>query len=252
LSATGICMLSTVQALAGSGPEAMTPWLSVRLWLPVILSTTAGAVDVTGFLALGGLFTAHLTGNLVIVAAHYTTGGFSKTGPLLAVPIFAVVLVGVALLFGGLDSRSHRRALLVLHAVLLAGCLGLGLRFGPFANANAPIAVLTGMVAVAAMATQSAMVRLALVESPSTAVMTTNMTQLFIDLVAVARRQGEPGDLDKARSRARVTFACVTGFFAGGAAGAVLESRIGLGVLVLPVILAAMAVPLGELKERPI
>jgi uncharacterized membrane protein YoaK (UPF0700 family) len=51
----------------------MTPRLT-RLrssWLlPTILSTTAGAVDVIGFLALGGLFTAHVTGNVIIVAAH--------------------------------------------------------------------------------------------------------------------------------------------------------------------------------------
>jgi uncharacterized membrane protein YoaK (UPF0700 family) len=50
--------------------------------LPVVLSTTAGAVDVIGFLALGGLFTAHITGNMAIVAAHYVTGGFSEVGPL--------------------------------------------------------------------------------------------------------------------------------------------------------------------------
>ncbi|MBV8314433.1 MAG: DUF1275 family protein, partial [Planctomycetaceae bacterium] len=45
--------------------------------LPAVLSTMAGAVDVIGFLALGGLFTAHITGNVVIVAAHYVTGSFS-------------------------------------------------------------------------------------------------------------------------------------------------------------------------------
>src|SRR5580704_13469928 len=86
--ALGTCMRSTFQAVAAPGSEGMTPWVSVRLWLPVILSTAAGAVDVTGFLALGGLFTAHLTGNLVIVAAHYTTGAFSQVGPLLAVPVY--------------------------------------------------------------------------------------------------------------------------------------------------------------------
>ena len=50
--------------------------------LPAVLSTTAGAVDVIGFLALGGLFTAHITGNVVILAAHYVVGGFSEVGPL--------------------------------------------------------------------------------------------------------------------------------------------------------------------------
>src|SRR5580700_6551638 len=63
-------------------PPIRSTWL-----LPAILSTTAGAVDVIGFLALGGLFTAHVTGNVVIVAAHYVTGGFSQIGPLLAVPV---------------------------------------------------------------------------------------------------------------------------------------------------------------------
>src|SRR4029077_17942643 len=46
--------------------EKNSDWL-----LPALLSTTAGAVDVIGFLALGGLFTAHITGNLVVLAAHY-------------------------------------------------------------------------------------------------------------------------------------------------------------------------------------
>ena len=40
-----------------------------KFLLPAVLGMTAGAVDVTGFLALGGLFTAHITGNLVILAA---------------------------------------------------------------------------------------------------------------------------------------------------------------------------------------
>jgi uncharacterized membrane protein YoaK (UPF0700 family) len=71
-------------------------------FLPAILSTTAGAVDVIGFLALGGLFTAHITGNVVIVAAHYVTGGFSQVGPILAVPIFMAVMGLVTLASGAL------------------------------------------------------------------------------------------------------------------------------------------------------
>src|SRR5215472_6434459 len=66
-----------------------------KFLLPAVLSMIAGAVDVTGFLALGGLFTAHITGNLVVLAAHYITGGFSEVGPLLSVPVFIVVLGAV-------------------------------------------------------------------------------------------------------------------------------------------------------------
>src|SRR5260370_38898618 len=69
--------------MTSSVTRLRSPWL-----LPTVLSTTAGAVDVIGFLALGGLFTSHITGNVVIVAVHYVTGGFSQIGPLLVVPAF--------------------------------------------------------------------------------------------------------------------------------------------------------------------
>src|SRR5882724_10117125 len=136
----------------------MTPQLTHlrSSWLlPTVLSTTAGAVDVIGFLALGGLFTAHITGNVVIVAAHYVTGGFSQVGPLLAVPVFMAVL-GLVTLASGAIARagsSPLRPLLSLQAALLAGFLGLGVGFGPFPDPDSPMAVLAGMLGVAAMST---------------------------------------------------------------------------------------------------
>src|SRR6266704_6395091 len=171
-------------------------------WLLLtVLSTTAGAVDVVGFLALGGLFTAHITGNVVVVAAHYITGGFYQVGPLVAVPVFVTVLGTVTVAAVAIERAGYgsRRGLMVLHAGLLAGCLGLGVAFGPFADADRPMAVLVGMLAVAAMATQNAFVKLALPGAPSTAVMTTNTTQLTIDLATLAEGRGQSDDRAKAR-----------------------------------------------------
>jgi uncharacterized membrane protein YoaK (UPF0700 family) len=48
--------------------------LSMML-LPPVLSFTAGSVDVISFLGLGGLFLAHITGNLVILASHIVNAG---------------------------------------------------------------------------------------------------------------------------------------------------------------------------------
>jgi uncharacterized membrane protein YoaK (UPF0700 family) len=232
-------------------PGVMTSWLSVHLWLPAVLSTTAGAVDIIGFLVLGGLFTAHITGNLAIVAAHYTTDGFSQVGPILAVPVFIAVLGVVVLVFGRVNGTGNsRRSLPILHAALLAVCLGLGLGLSPLRNADSPMAVLLGMLAVAAMATQNAMVKLALVKAPSTAAMTTNTTQLVIDLATLARGREDPNDLADVRHRARVTLLCIVGFIAGCVAGAILEVRFGIGALALPVILAVLAVALEEEKGR--
>jgi uncharacterized membrane protein YoaK (UPF0700 family) len=204
--------------------------------LSFVLSTTAGTVDVIGFLALDGLFTAHITGNLVVLAVHYTTGGFCEVGPLLAVPVFVVVLGLVTVASMGVERVGYgsRRPLLVLQVALLAGCLGLGVGFGPFANADRPMAVFVGMLAVAAMATQNALVKVALPGSPLTAVMTTNATQLTVDLATLAWGRGEPADLARARRRAAVTFPCVVGFVVGCAGGAVLGVYFGLWALALP------------------
>ena len=229
----------------------MTNWLKELCgdWLlPSVLSVIAGAVDAIGFLALGGLFTAHITGNIVVLAAHYVTGRFSELGPLLAVPVFILVLEIVTLAAKAIDRAGcgSRRVLLVMQTVLLAGCFGLGVWSGP-PKPDSPMAILIGMLAVAAMATQNAMVRLDFPGTPSTAVMTTNATQLTIDLATLVGHRADSQTLNQARRRAGVTLACVVGFVAGCAAGAALEIRCGLRASALPLVLSALAVALGEL-----
>src|SRR3979411_3564838 len=65
--------------------------LGTRL-LPTVLSIIAGSVDAIGFLGLGGLFTAHVTGNLVILAAHLVSGSGAPVAPMLSVPVFVAAL----------------------------------------------------------------------------------------------------------------------------------------------------------------
>src|SRR5258707_9038170 len=112
-------------------PLTTTWWVAgIRSgWLlTAVLSVTAGAVDAISFLALGGLFTAHITGNVVILAAHYVTGGFSEVGPLLSVPVFIAVLGAVTLGSGAVEKAGYRsrRALLIFQAAPLAGFPGRG------------------------------------------------------------------------------------------------------------------------------
>ncbi|HXO02129.1 MAG TPA: DUF1275 family protein, partial [Stellaceae bacterium] len=154
-------------------PPAVDSTLGGKL-LPSVLSVTAGSVDVIGFLGLGGLFTAHITGNLVILAAHVASGGAAGLAPMLSVPVFMAILGLTRLLAIGLEAiqLSTLRPLLLLQFLLIAGFLVLGVAAGPGIDPNSLDAVVAGMLGVAAMAVQNALVQISLPGVPATAVMT--------------------------------------------------------------------------------
>ena len=88
--------------------------------LPVLLSMIAGAVDVIGFLSLG-LFTAHVTGNIVIIAAHLVHGGPPNVPQIVAVPVFILAVAAVwfiAKLVKSQDAAWGRPRLRVQFALL--------------------------------------------------------------------------------------------------------------------------------------
>ena len=60
--------------------------------LPPLLSVIAGMVDLTGFFTLGKLFTAHVTGNLVLAAAAAVGGGALNVAQILAIPVFILAV----------------------------------------------------------------------------------------------------------------------------------------------------------------
>jgi uncharacterized membrane protein YoaK (UPF0700 family) len=78
---------------------------------PLLLSLNAGYVDTAGFLALSGLFTAHVTGNFVTLGASLALGTSGAVAKMLALPIFCAVVVATRLLSTGLSER-HRPALI--------------------------------------------------------------------------------------------------------------------------------------------
>src|SRR5712664_4131693 len=100
--------------------------------LPAVLSVIAGSTDVIGFLGLGGLFTAHVTGNLVILAAHLVSGGEALVATMLSVPVFVAALGLTRLLAAALDriGFASLRPLLLLQLLqvsgffVLCGCSG--------------------------------------------------------------------------------------------------------------------------------
>jgi uncharacterized membrane protein YoaK (UPF0700 family) len=215
--------------------------------LPAVLSVIAGSVDAISFLGLGGLFTAHVTGNLVVLVAHLATGNRAPVANILSVPVFVAAL-GLTRLLAGLLERIRLvslRPLLLVQLLLLVGFLALCTSAGESVDPHASRAILAGMFGVSAMAVQNALVQISLRGVPSTAVMTTNVTRFMMDIgeVMVGRK---PSDVAQARDRARLTWPAIAGFAIGCGVGAACEAAIGLTSLALPVGFAVLAVALGR------
>ena len=178
-----------------------------------MLSVIAGSTDVIGFLGLGGLFIAHVTGNLVILAAHLVTGLPVSMPHLLSVPTF---IVG----------------------------LGLCISLGPHASPTASSAVIATMLGVSALAVQNGLVQSSLKGAPSTAVLTSNITRFTMDVGDILLGH-DAVDVDAARRRAKQTWPVILGFVAGAALGAWGFAAAGSWSLALPVGLALVALVLG-------
>jgi uncharacterized membrane protein YoaK (UPF0700 family) len=230
-----------------------TPWIESSLGaklLTGVLSLTAGSMDVIGFLGLGGLFTAHITGNLVILAARVVSGGAAQLAAILSVPVFMLVLCLARLLAGGFEAigLGSLRPLLLLQFLLLAGSLVICVAADPGIDPNAAIATVAGMLGVSAIAVQNALVQVSLHGAPATAVVTTNIARFTTDVGTIllgARRD----EVVTARKRAARIWPSIVGFVIGCCLGAVCEAHFGLRALALPGGLALLALAMAQAKS---
>ena len=170
--------------------------------LPALLSIVAGSADVISFLGLKALFVAHITGNLIIIAAHLVTSTRVDIDPVLSVPVFILALALTRVAVAALEALGIEslRPLLLAQFVLLAGFLTLAVLSDARANPNSPTAVLAAMLGGSAMATQNAL------------------------------------------RRAAHTWPAIIGFAIGAALGAALYAAAGLAALGLPAGVALIAI----------
>jgi len=225
-------------------PPSVEGSLVMRL-LPGVLSVIAGSADIIGFLGLNGLFTAHITGNLILIAARIVNGSAVGFAHMLSVPVFVLMLGLTRLLVAGLDAAgiASLRPLLLLQFLLLAGSLALVIA-GPPVAPDAAKSILVGMLVVSAMAVQNALVQISVKGAPSTAVMTTNITRLMMDVGEVLFAKN-PTQAAEASRRAEHTWPAIVGFIAGAGLGAACFGAVGMWSLALPTSLALLAVATG-------
>ncbi len=223
--------------------EKESKLLRWEVLLPLLLSSIAGLVDVISFLTLK-IFAAHVTGNLVLIAALLVGGRKPNLDQDLAVPVFIFATSAVWLIAKSSASRGEHlaRLLLLVQFLLLAAVLVISLRYHPSASHQGLMFTVAAMTAVSAMACQFALLRIIMPNAPSTAVMTGNLsssTLALLDLMA-----NEPL-VAGAWQRLRKQLTLLLGFFAGCVAGGAAVLWCGVWAWSLPVLLAAVAIALA-------
>jgi uncharacterized membrane protein YoaK (UPF0700 family) len=211
-----------------------------KFHLAALLSFNGGFVDTAGFLGLQGLFTAHVTGNFVTLAAALVLGTHGVVAKLLALPEFVLVIVLARVAATALRARGLPTLpiLLVVKVCFLLAFFVFAVWFGPFPDSDAPAALLTGFAAIAGMATQNAVQRVHFPSIPPTTLMTGNTTQAVLDAVDLIG--GSAGDNAPAvRVRFVRMLRGIISFALGCAVAAVLYYWVGFWCLALPVVVGA-------------
>src|SRR6516165_3669858 len=230
-----------VLTAAGRSVDADVELSRLQNLLPPLLSVIAGMVDLTGFFTLGKLFTAHVTGNLVLAAAA-AGGGPLNVAQILAIPVF-ILAVAVTWLIA---EASHKRGpilvrlLLEVQFALLAAVLIFSIVTRPSADPHGLMAGIAAMIAVSAMACQYATLRLALPKVVSTAVMTGNLTNAVLSLMEVSKSRGALNEANA--DHLKQSLRLLVGFLAGCLVAALAVSFFNDWAWFLPAALAALAI----------
>ena len=207
-----------------------------------ILGFNAGYVDTAGFLALGGLFTAHVTGNFVTLGAALIQGNSGAISKLLALPVFCLAVVLARLGSNALVARQKppMRSLVAVKVLLLVAAAVLMIVYGPFKDGDQPPAFAAGMLMICAMAVQNAMQRMHLPQLPPSTLMTGNTTQVMIDLADLFK--GVQGDERRGViARLQKMLPAIGTFALGCALGALGYVWLGMWSFALPPVLALVS-----------
>ncbi|MEX3982528.1 DUF1275 family protein [Paraburkholderia sp. EG287A] len=233
----------TRKADAGPTPVASPPvdatLLSMEERLPPILSVIARMVDLTGFFMLGNIFTAHVTGNLVIASAVAVRGGPVHAVQLLAIPVF-VVSLALVWLVARLSDRtgpSLVRLLLLVQFLLIATVFAICVAAAPSSHPHSVLGGLAALIAVSAMACQYALLRLALPGAISTAVMTGNLANTVLSILDVLSSGHPLMSVDGGRLKRSLLL--LLGFLLGCVVAAIAIPIMGDWTWSLPTALAA-------------
>ena len=240
----------TPVATSTGGTAPKTPFVfgSARgdLWATGLLSSVAGFVDAAGFLALYGLFTAHITGDLVATGTVFAGSHAGVTLRLATIPVFMTSVAATALAARATRRRGHRPLTTILALMTLALAVfcatGVVLR-SRLEGPDGWAVVLTGAIGIFAMGIQNTLMRDLLSGLGPTTLMTGNLTRLTMDLVEIALPERDAGPESEATARRieasrriRKSATPVLTFLLGTALGGAATAMVGLWSIALPTV----------------
>ena len=200
------------------------------------LAFLAGYVDTLGFIALFGLFTAHVTGNFILIGAALADP--SKASVLLKFLAFPAFIAGVAagrlLIAWSLRRQGPALVLsLLLQMLLLAACMVCGMLASPIGETVTPYAMAAGLLGAGSMGVHSAISRLLLAQLAPTSMMTGNVTQLVIDTTDMLTGSADAGT----GARCKKFLWPLVGFAIGAILAAFAYRWFGFVALILPLLI---------------
>ncbi|MBV8470237.1 MAG: DUF1275 domain-containing protein [Burkholderiaceae bacterium] len=217
----------------------MTPPTTAVRRRAALLALAAAFVDTVGFIGLFGLFTAHVTGNFVLIGAELVSRHDKIFTKLLALPVFLVSVLLTAQAEYLLQRRGKPAAmlLLVVEAALIAAAAMLAIGLPAPGQPDDVVTMLLGFTLIGAMGVQNALMRTSLAGPVQTTVMTGNVTQTAVDLLAMAAGRADAA----ARTRVYNAWPAIVAFAAGSALGAAGYAWLRFDCLWLAVALVAAA-----------
>jgi len=218
---------------------ASTEAMSYRLI--IVLAFVAGYVDAFGFVALFGLFTAHVTANIVLASANAVGYGQDPLVKLGVLPAFVagVALAKLVVVFHARRGTHPERTIYVLEAICLCGLMIVGAIASPLRTADASATLACGLLGAMAMGVQTAHGQLVLHGHAPTTLMTLNLTQAVIDAIDALSARSVAARYES-RSRLLDTILPVCGFSVGALVGAISWSHASFWALLFPATLLSI------------
>jgi len=199
-----------------------------------ILSFVGGATDTLGFSLLYQLFTAHVTGNFVLIGSSLSQQGESDHllwAQLSVLPIFFITITLTSMLIPTKISARTAKHFLLIQTFFLLLFLIFGYYYGN--DINNVTATLIAAPAVVAMALQNMYPKFLFTKLPFTTVMTGNVTKIAMDVGAFLKKE-KP---DQSNSIMSLQVFAAVGFISGALIIALAANNLGFVSAIIPALL---------------